>query len=98
MISKNKIALITGAESGIGKSTAKIFADNGYQVIGTCLKKVKNKNIRNIEYYQIDISNYLEWKKLFSHIGKKYKKINSTSYASTFSLFFQRKTSSYGYL
>ena len=76
MILKNKIALITGAESGIGKSTAKIFVDNGYQVIGTCLKNNKKKDTRNIEYYQIDISNHLEWKKLFSHISKKYKKIN----------------------
>ena len=76
MILKNKIALITGAESGIGKSTAKIFVDNGYQVIGTCLKNNKKKDTRNIEYYQIDISNHLEWKKLFSHIRKKYKKIN----------------------
>ena len=42
---KNKIALITGAESGIGKSTAKIFVDNGYQVIGTCLKKNKIESI-----------------------------------------------------
>ena len=69
MILKNKIALITGAESGIGKSTAKIFVDNGYQVIGTCLKKNKNKDTKNIEYYQIDISNYLEWKKLFSDLN-----------------------------
>ena len=76
MILKNKIALITGAESGIGKSTAKIFVDNGYQVIGTCLKNNKKKDTRNMEYYQIDISNHLEWKKLFSHISKKYKKIN----------------------
>jgi len=76
LILKNKIALITGAESGIGKSTAKIFADNGYQVIGTCLKNNKKKDTKDIEYYQIDISNHLEWKKLFSFISKKYKKIN----------------------
>ncbi len=76
MILKNKIALVTGSESGIGKSTAKIFVNNGYQVIGTYLKKINNKDTRNIDYYQIDISNYLEWKKLSTYISKKYKKIN----------------------
>ena len=44
LVSKKKIVLITGAESGIGKSTTKVFLDNGYRVIGTCLKNNKNKD------------------------------------------------------
>ena len=48
LISKKKIVLITGAESGIGKSTTKVFLDNGYRVIGTCLKNYKNKDIERI--------------------------------------------------
>ena len=60
MISKKKIVLITGAESGIGKSTSKIFVKNGYIVVGTSLKKINNK-IKDIEYYQIDITNNSHW-------------------------------------
>ena len=75
MISKKKIVLITGAESGIGKSTSKIFANNGYIVIGTSLKKINNK-IKDIEYYQIDITNNSNWKSLSNTIKKKYGKID----------------------
>ncbi len=35
----NKIALITGATAGIGKATAEIFAENGYNIIITGRRK-----------------------------------------------------------
>ena len=75
MNSRRKIVLITGAESGIGKSTCKIFHNNGYKVIGTCLKK-PNIISKKIEYHQIDITNNSDWKNLASIIKKKYKKID----------------------
>ncbi len=75
MNSKKKIVLITGAESGIGKSTCKLFYNNGYKVIGTCLKK-PNIIGKKIEYHQIDITNNSDWKNLTSIIKKKYKKID----------------------
>ncbi len=34
-----KIALITGATSGIGQASAKLFAQNGYQLIITGRRK-----------------------------------------------------------
>ena len=74
MNSKKKIVLITGAESGIGKSTCKLFHNNGYKVIGTCLKK-PNIISKKIEYHQIDITNNSDWKNLASIIKKKYQKI-----------------------
>ena len=75
MNSRRKIVLITGAESGIGKSTCKIFHNYGYKVIGTCLKK-SNIISKKIEYHQIDITNNSDWKNLASIIKKKYKKID----------------------
>ena len=75
MNSRRKIVLITGAESGIGKSTCKIFHNNGYKVIGTCLKK-SNIISKKIEYHQIDITNNSDWKNLASIIKKMYQKID----------------------
>ena len=76
MTFKKKIVLITGAESGIGKSTSKIFLNNNFRVIGTSLKKNKGKYIKDFDNYQIDITNNTEWRDLASIIFKKYSKID----------------------
>ena len=76
MTSKKKIVLVTGAESGIGKSTSKIFLNNNFRVIGTSLKKNKDKHIKDFDNYQIDITNNTEWRDLASIIRKKYSKID----------------------
>ena len=76
MTSNKKIVLITGAESGIGKSTSKLFLNNNFRVIGTSLKKSINKHVKDFENYQIDITNNSEWKDLAAIILKKYSKID----------------------
>ena len=44
---ENKIALITGATSGMGLATAKLFSDEGAQVIVTDLNQDKINEAQN---------------------------------------------------
>ena len=58
---KNKIALVTGAETGIGKNVVKTLLADGCRVVGTNFTKsnlIKNKNL---EYYKIDVTSEDEW-------------------------------------
>ena len=45
-MTKNKLAFISGATSGIGKSTAEIFAKNGYTLIITGRREDRLKDIQ----------------------------------------------------
>ena len=43
----SKTVMITGATSGIGGATAKIFAKNGYQLILTGRRKERLEEVKN---------------------------------------------------
>ncbi len=54
-----KTILITGSNSGIGKLTAEIFAENNWQVIATMRNPSKAGNLanhKNIHVYQMDVT------------------------------------------
>ena len=75
-----KNIVITGAGSGIGKETAKLFLNNGYRValIGRkseALIKTANNNI-NAMILPCDVSDYTKVNKTFLKIYKKYKRID----------------------
>lgn len=84
MLLKNKIALITGASSGIGKETAKLFAKEGAIAILAArhIDKLKavEKEIKNnsgkADSFSMDITNRKQIKKTIKEIIKKYKKID----------------------
>lgn len=50
-----RVALVTGASSGIGEATARALRTAGYQVFGT-YRKVPERRIDGIEYIQCDVS------------------------------------------
>ena len=78
---KNKVALVTGASSGIGRETAKLFASEGAFVILTArhldkLEEVQKEiedNNGHAESYSMDITNRDEIKKTMQEIIKKIK-------------------------
>ena len=76
-----KIALITGGNSGMGFSTAKLFVEEGAQVIITGRRKEEldqaTKSIgKNILGIQGDVSKLSDLDNLSSEIQKKYGKLD----------------------
>ena len=81
----NKIVLVTGASRGIGRAIAKLFAENGYQVIANYNKsyemaislqnELKAKNI-DIDIFKCDVSKRNEVKNMINYILTKYNKID----------------------
>lgn len=81
----NKIAMITGATSGIGEATAKIFAKNGYDLIITGRREGRLKSIK--EKYEdkyavkiialcFDVRKKTQVKNAIKSLGSKRKEID----------------------
>eukprot|EP01084_Bolivina_argentea_P063308 115634_1 len=78
----NKVAIVTGAASGIGRSTAKLFHAQKAQIIGVDinqhgLESLKNElGNDNIETYNVDVTDNAQVKSYIDAIFDKYGKIN----------------------
>ncbi len=77
----DKIALITGAASGIGRAIAELFHHEGATVILTDIDDVEGKKITSqfkerAEYLHLDVSQENDWIKLFELLKAKYKKLD----------------------
>lgn len=83
---KNKIVIITGANSGIGKQATIKFAKSGYTVVMACRNieksiKVKEEiiglsNNPNIDLLQLDVSSMESIKKFTDNFLHKYEKLD----------------------
>ena len=80
-----KVALITGASSGIGRQTAKLFAENGYFVIAqyntnksgvdSLIKELEGKCSGSVFGMQANFSDMQSVKDMFENISKSFKHI-----------------------
>jgi 3(or 17)beta-hydroxysteroid dehydrogenase len=82
---KNKVALITGAAVGIGKSHAELFAKEGAIVIVTTRSKIEKgkklvekiiKNGGKAVFYKLDVTCEADWVKVMNEVVVRYGKLN----------------------
>lgn len=73
-----KTILITGASSGIGKETAKLFAQHGFKVIATSrnLEKMKDLEILGCAIFFMDVTNEESIQHTFKKIYLAYHQID----------------------
>ena len=67
--------VITGSSSGIGKATAKLFADKGWTVIATMRTLEKEAELtayENVHLYPLDITDAAQVKETMERILKDY--------------------------
>lgn len=77
----NKVALVTGGNSGIGLATAKLFREEGAKVIVTARSKETFEKAQKelgsyFDVVQADVSKLDEIEKLYAHIKTKYGKFD----------------------
>lgn len=77
-MSKNKrVALITGANSGIGLAAVKYFIDKGWQVAAVSRSERKFDLPEGCEFFQVDIGDPAQVKSLFGQITEKYGRLDT---------------------
>lgn len=83
MILKDKVTVVTGAATGLGFETAKLFFQEGASVVGTFHNKFDKRKIedafgdsKRMLYIQTDITKTDEVKNFAAEIGKKFERVD----------------------
>ena len=81
----NKLAIVTGANSGMGMATVEALSDEGAKVIMLCrsekrgkeaLQKLSENKDRQIELMLCDLGDYASIRSFVSRVKEKYKKLD----------------------
>ena len=67
MLLKDKIAVVTGASSGIGRSIVDVFIENGAKVIGLDIIEVESWN-ENLTMQKADVSSTADCERVYGEI------------------------------
>jgi len=78
---ENKIALVTGAASGIGAAIAKLFIDEGAVVIIADINDEKGNDLckllgKRAHYFHLDVCHETDWQNLYQYIEKQFNHLD----------------------
>lgn len=81
----NKLVVITGASTGIGKATALLLARRDYHVIACVRKPADGEQLllecdRNLEYFILDVNQTEHIEKLREHVGRFFQSASSVDF------------------